>query len=106
MSRDPGLIYISAPALEPHSLEYFFPDGIDPSVSEAGIPAPAPRDMKYGCAAFVRMVLVLPYTKAGFDFPAPVRDRFITGGHCHDNSHFDALIAPTLRASAGDGSKG
>ena len=48
-------------------LRFYFPDGIPGTVERAGISDPIASANKYGCAASLNMVLVMPYSKAVFD---------------------------------------
>ena len=59
------------------NLDFFYPEGIDASVAQAGIQDPTAGAEKYGCAALVNLVVRMPYSKAGFDLPNPVRAQFI-----------------------------
>mmetsp|Transcript_18796 Transcript_18796/g.27655 ORF Transcript_18796/g.27655 Transcript_18796/m.27655 type:complete len:1366 (-) Transcript_18796:313-4410(-) len=58
------------------NLSFFFPEGLHQSIEQAGMPAPVSRANKYGCASFINMVLVMPYSKADFDNPSLNKNTF------------------------------
>lgn len=73
-------------------LDFFFPDstdGIHSTVETAGLPTPVSHANKYGCAAYIHMVVVLPITKRDFD----TTDM---------KAHFMSAVYDTIRDMEGD----